>query len=686
MILLAVLFQMTMFQTSADTLSHADSLRRVAENTEYLYQLFVEQAEDQAESAADESTEADYEELLLAYEYYREHHININSDEIVHLEEMGLLSVFHAEAIQRYRRQFGDLLFVDELLMLEDFSETTVAVIAPLIYFGKSERTQEREKITLSKMLFHGQHQVTLNYAEKFGTSTDEDYLGSPRKIQLRYAYRYKQRLRIGFAMEKDAGEPFLFSGLDDSVHNLVGQYRSPGFDFYGFYGYANDIRITDGEKGALIVKDLALGDYQLSFGQGLTLWSGMSLGKASGGSSAMRQATGVRPKTSAGEGKFFRGAATTLKYRDFYVTAFYSNRKIDSLQESGYHRTLSELERRNAIRQQVFGGHLRYAGPQLEIGLTAYHLRLGTPIELKPSKYNQYYFQGDRLTDFGLDFRWLLNNFVFFGELACSDNGAMAGLIGMTAKPIGYVNFSLLYRNYAKGYQNLLNGAFGESSRGQGEEGVYLGLQCAPSPGWDLLAYCDFFRLTWLTSQAYNPSWGQEYSIKLSHQISPSATIQFRFKTKNKMKNSTDDHVFSHYPIFYTKRSLNFQVSYGITGALTFSDKAAYSHYLNDDGADSHGYMLCHDVSYKPDGKPYSLTLRYALFSSDDYNSRISIYENDVLGAFSIPSLSGTGQRVYLLGKIKLFGSLSLYSRIGVTLMEGETKSDLKVEVIWKS
>ena len=700
MILLAVLFQMTMFQTSADTLSHADSLRRVAENTEYLYQLFVEQAEDQTASTADETTEADYEELLLAYEYYREHPININSDDIIHLEEMGLLGVFQVEAVKRYRWQFGDLLFQEELLMLEEFSEATVAVISPLITFGKSEKAQKQEEITASR-LFQGKHQVTLNYAEKFGAATDEDYLGSPRKIQLKYAYRFKQRLRIGFAMEKDAGEPFLFSGLDDSIRGLVSQLRSPGFDFYGFYGFANDLRITDGAKGALIVKDLALGDYQLSFGQGLTLWTGMSLGKASGRSTVMKRAAGVRPKTSAGEGKFFRGAATTLKYRDFYVTAFYSNRKIDAtvipadsldepelasaLQESGYHRTLSELERRYAIRQQVFGGHLRYAGPQLEVGFTAYHLRLGTPLELKPSKYNQYYFQGDRLTDFGLDFRWLLNNFVFFGELACSDNGAMAGLIGMTAKPIGYVNFSLLYRNYAKGYQDLLSSAFGENSRGQGEEGVYLGLQCAPSPNWDLLAYCDFFRLTWLTSQAYNPSWGQEYSIKISHQISHSATMQFRFKSKTKMKNSIDDHVFCHYPIFYTKRSLNFQVSYGITGALTFSDKASYSHYFNDDGADSRGYMLCHDVSYKPDGKPYSLTLRYALFSSDDYNSRISIYENDVLGAFNIPSLTGTGQRVYLLGKIKLFGSLSLYSRIGLTLMEGETKSDLKVEVIWK-
>lgn len=702
MILLAFLFQITASMPTADTLSHADSLRRVTANTEYLYQLFVEQAEDQAESTIDETTEADYEELLLAYEYYREHPININSDELVHLEEMGLLGIFQVEAVKKYRRQFGDLLFVDELLMLEEFSETTVAVITPLIYFGKSEKTQEQEKITVRKILFHGQHQVTLNYAEKFGAATDENYLGSPRKIQLKYAYRYKQRFRIGVAMEKDVGEPFFFNGLSDSVRSIVSQYRNAGFDFYGFYGYAADIRITEGEKGALIVKDLALGDYQLSFGQGLTLWSGMSLGKASGGSSVMKRAAGVRPKTSAGEGKFFRGAAASLKYRNFYVTAFYSNRKIDAtviltdsldepelvsaLQESGYHRTLSELERRHAIRQQVFGGHLCYAGPRLEVGFTAYHLKLETPLELKPSKYNQYYFQGDRLTDFGLDFRWLLNNFVFFGELARSDNGAMAGLIGMTAKPIGYVNFSLLYRNYAKSYQSLFNGAFGESSRGQGEEGVYLGLQGAPSPSWELLAYCDFFRLTWLTSQVYNPSWGQEYSIKLSHQISHSATMQFSIKSKTKMKNSTDDHVYSHYPIFYTKRSAKLQVSYGITNALSFSDNAAYCHYYNDDGAESRGYLLSHDMAYKPPSRPFTLTFRYAIFSSDDYNSRISVYENDVLGAFSIPSLSGTGQRIYLLGKLKLFDSLSLYSRIGLTLVDSETKTDLKIEIIWKN
>lgn len=687
MILLAIWFQITAFMPTADTLGHADSLRIVQENTEFLYQLLIDQAENQNlnEFTENETFEDDYEELLLAYHYYQENPININSDEITHLEEMGLLGIFQVEALRKYRRQFGDLLFVDELLMLEEFNEITVAVITPLVYFGKSEKTMEREHLSPKKMLTRGQHQVTFNYVEKFGGENNGDYIGSPRKIQMKYAYRYRQRFRIGVAMEKDAGEPFFFGNLSDSIREMVSQYRSPGFDFYGFHCHASDLRLSEGEQGALVVKDLALGDYQLSFGQGLTLWSGMSMGKASGGSSPMKRAAGVRPKASSGEGKFFRGAATTLKYRNFYATTFYSFRKIDSLQETGYHRTLNELVKRNAIRQQVFGGHLCYAGPRLELGFTAYHLMLSTPLELKPSKYNQFFFQGDRLTNYGLDFRWLLNNFVFFGELSRSDNGAMAGLIGMTAKPKGYVNFSVLYRNYAKSYQSLFNGAFGESSRGQGEEGVYLGLQCTPAPDWDLLAYCDFFRLKWLSSQVYTPSWGEEYSLKLNHQISKNASMQVLLKSKTKMKNSIDDHVYCHYPIFYTKRSAKLQVNYGITEALTFSDKAAYSHYFNDDGMESKGYMLCHDIAYKPPNRPYAVTFRYALFESDDYNSRISMYENDVLGAFSIPSLSGIGNRVYLLGRIKLFDSLSLYSRVGCSLLSDETKIDVKFEVIWK-
>lgn len=657
-----------------------DTLQLVTPNVDFLYQLLMEQTEDRISETLElgEFGDESHEELIEDYLYYLDNPVNLNSEEMVHLEEIGLLSAFQLEALQQYRRQFGDLLFSNELLMVEGFTETTVTVIAPLVHFGKSEKTLEAEHPSIGKMLTRGQHQLSVNYAERFGETTDENFLGGPQKVQLKYTYHYKQKIRFGIVTEKDAGEPLLF-------------------DFVGAHCHITDIKLTQG----LVVKDLTLGDYQLSFGQGLTMWSGTSFGKASDGSSVMRRGAGIKPKTSSGEGKFFRGTAVTLKYHDFFATAFYSIRNMDAtvsladsldepelvsaLQESGYHRTPDEMAKRNTLRQQVFGGHLCYAGPHLEIGYTLYHLKLGTPLELKPSKYNQFFFQGDRLTDMGLDFRWLKGQTAFFGELSRSDNGAMAGLIGMTMKPKGYIDFSMLYRNYDKRYQSFFNGAFGESSRKQGEEGLYLGVQCAPVARWNLLASCDFFRLKWLTSQVYNPSWGQEYSLKVSHTFGKNASMQLRFKTKTKMKNSSDNHVYTHYPVCYTRHSLNFQIRYGITEALAFSDQVAYTHYFNDDGTDSQGVLICHDIAYKPAEKPYSLTLRYTLFGSEDYYSRICMYENDVLGAFSIPSLYGRGTRFYLLSKLKLFGSLSVYSKIAFSFLSEATKTDFKFEILWK-
>ena len=752
-------------EVPADTLLPSFDSLRVQQSIELLYQRLAEEAEVLADEAVedglDDESDAEtlserLEELLNDYESLRDHPLNLNSQEGERLVQLGLLTSFQWEALRRYRRQYGDLLFAGELTMVEGFDERTAAVLTPIVHFGKSDWQQEQEAVTLKKAFTRAKHQLTLNWGRKLdGTEVYDDvsdsllmakpnayYLGSPDKLQLKYSYRYGSKIRMGFAMEKDAGEPFLFGSLSDTLQQLVGAYRRMGFDFYGAHCFISDLPLTQEKTGrttgpaiegsrrwigetsgqGLTLEALALGDYQLSFGQGLTLWSGMSFGKGSGGSSVMKRGAGVRPKAAAGEGKFFRGAAMTLRYRDFQATAFYSLRRIDAtlatppdtldgligdtlddfvdtmleegleasewasaLQESGYHRTLGELAKRQTLRQQVFGGRLAYAGPQIEVGCTAYHLRLGAPLRPKPSKYNQFFFQGDHLTVAGLDFRWQRNKAAFFGELSMSGNRAFAGLAGVTVKPAGYIDFTLLYRNYGLRYQNLFLGALKESSRGQAEEGLYLGLQCSPAPRWSLLAHCDFFRLKWLTSQAYAPSWGQEYSLKVDHQISSSATMQFKFKSKTKMRNSADDHSYSYYPIFYTKRAVQFLLSYTLFGDWVLGHKASCSHYFNDDGTDSRGYLVCQDVAYKPAGKPWSLTFRYALFDSDDYQSRLSLYENDVLGAFSIPSLYGHGTRMYLLGKLKLFNTLTLYARVGCSFQAEETKTDLKAEAVWK-
>ena len=693
-------------------------------STEALNDLLIEQVERLAD---DSDEDIDFEDLLENYIFFSENPVNLNSEEMMQLVELRLLNVFQYEELQKYRRYYGDFLFLDELAMVEGFDEQTIDIILPVVCIGQD---QSKDKITLNKMARYGKHQIVGRYEQilekqqgylPIDDSTllakpNSRYLGGPQKYQLKYTYNYRNKIRAGFVLEKDAGEMFFTDKVSDTIQALLGKQYHRGFDFVGFHLYAKDLGI---------VKAAVVGDYQLAFGQGLTLWSGMSFGKAGAGSSVMKQGRGITPKASASEYAFMRGAAVTLGAGPFSSTLFYSNRLVDanvsvadsldeaelvsSLQETGYHRTIGELLDRHAIRQQVIGGHLAYAVAHFEAGYTAHHTWLSVPLELRPSHYNQFYFQGQKLTNQGVDFKYVKGKYAVFGEVAMSYNPdttalrqaqgpAYADLVGLTVKPAGYLNFTMMYRDYGKAYQNLMSNAFGEGSRNQGQRGIYLGVEAAPAPYWNLLAYVDQFQFTWLTSQVNAPSRGHDYYLRISHSFSKRANAYLQFRSKTKMKNSTDGQVFNHYPIFYTKNSVRFNINYKIGRDFTASNKAEYAHYCNDDGSNEHGYFLCQDIAYKPENKPYSLSFRYAIFDAKDYNARIYAYESDVLYSFSVPALYGKGMRIYLLGKVKLFNALTLYARIGrtiysdrdeigngLTLIKGNHKTDLKVEAIWK-
>ena len=732
LVLIILSLSFTLFakaQIAIDTLS-----------TEALNTLLIEQVERLAE---DSDEDIDFEDLLENYIFLSENPVNLNSEEVMQLVELRLLTVFQYEALQQYRRYYGDFLFLDELEMVEGFDEQTLAIIRPVVCIGQD---QSKDKITFNKMARYGKHQIVGRYEQiiekQQGYMPIDDsallakpnsrYLGSPQKYQLRYTYNYRNKIRAGFVLEKDPGEMFFTDKVSDTIQKLLGNNYRRGFDFIGFHLYAKDLGI---------VKAAVLGDYQLSFGQGLTMWSGMSFGKAGAGSSVMKQGRSITPKASASEYAFMRGAAVTLGRGPFSGTVFYSNRWIDanisladtidneaelvsSLQETGYHRTIGELQDRHAIRQRLIGGHFSYAIAHFEVGYTVHHTWLSAPLQLRPSHYNQFYFQGQRLTNQGIDFKYVKGKYAIFGEMTMNFNhdakvpepvegptqtqtivstgsttlDRFAGFIGLTVKPAGYLNFTLMYRDYGKAYQNLYSNAFGEGSRNQGQRGIYLGVEAAPAPYWNILAYADQFQFTWLTSQVNAPSRGHDYYLRINHSFNRRTHAYLQFRSKTKMKNSTDGFVFTHYPILYTKNSVRFNINYQIGRDLHCSNKAEYAHYHNEDGSNEQGHFLCQDIAYKPENKPYSLSFRYAIFDANDYNARIYAYENDVLYSFSVPALYGKGMRGYLLGKWKPFKSLTIYARIGrtiysdrdeigsgLTLIEGNHKTDLKVEFIWK-
>ena len=61
---------------------------------------------------------------------------------------------------------------------------------------------------------------------------------------------------------------------------------------------------------------------------------------------------------------------------------------------------------------------------------------------------------------------------------------------------------------------------------------------------------------------------------------------------------------------------------------------------------------------------KPFSGNIRLMYFETDDYNSRLYAYENDVLYSFSIPVFYDKGYRYYVNLNYDLGKKLTLWAR----------------------
>ena len=140
----------------------------------------------------------------------------------------------------------------------------------------------------------------------------------------------------MGITAEKDAGEPLLKQG-----------YKK-GYDHYGFHFIINN-------SGRL--KTLAIGDYRISFGQGLILNNDFPGSKSWSIDNVARRTTGPKRHFSTTEYGFFRGGAAMFEFNNVSLTAFYSNRLIDtnisdsgeitSFNTDGLHRTPLEISKK---------------------------------------------------------------------------------------------------------------------------------------------------------------------------------------------------------------------------------------------------------------------------------------------------------------------------------------------------
>ncbi len=488
------------------------------------------------------------------------------------------------------------------------------------------------------------------------GNDSVPKYLGSPNAYQLRFRAKVNQNIWYGFNAEKDEGEDFF------SAKNRQ------GFDFYSAHFFI-------AKRG--LIKKIAVGDFQANFGQGLTMSSGLGLGKSAYVLNVKQNNSGLRPFRSFNETQFLRGVGLTVDLKKFESTLFVSRHKIDatlntidrdgllsdgisSLVNTGWHRTDLEKSKKNAVLKVLVGHNLSYKFKTLSLGLVNVYHAYDKPILQKTKLYSQYYFSGKSYLKSGLYFDYWLKNVNFFGETCLSSFNVNGYLVGGIMSLAGDLDLVMVHRNYSK----TLNGdglnSFSENSNSNNEVGTYFGFVFKWAKKRTFSCYVDRYASPWYAFNVDGQGRGTDFLAEYNLKPNKSTVLYVRFKHKLELENNEIGH-FNELN-FTEKYSFRMHAEAKINPVLSLKTRIEFSNYLIPKNTFS-GNMIYVDFIYHPNSVNFSATTRLSFFNVDDYSARIYALENDVLYTYTVVGLSGSGAKIYGILKYK-YKSLNLQMR----------------------
>ncbi len=653
------------------------------------------------ESLTEESDEEiDASELMEELEVLRQRPINLNAASAEDLRRIFFLSDIQINNLILHRQRFGNLISLMELQTIDGFTPEVIEQISPYVMV---EEAVERRVFKLTDIFERGNSQYFLRYQqlleEQRGFSSIDPgeleanpnarYPGSPFRLYSRYRFTYYNNISIGITAEKDPGEEF-FRGS-----------QTQGFDYYSAHFYLRDVGR---------IKSLAMGDYQVQFGQGLTLWSGLAFGKSSEAVNVKKNGLGLRPYTSVDENNFMRGAGTAVRLGALELTAFYSNKYRDanvletdtisqealvitSLQQTGLHRTPRELENKNSVQEKFMGSNLTWRRQNLQVGVTGYYMELGAEFQRNLSFYNQFDLNKQTNWATGLDYNYIYRNFNIFGEFATSESGGYALLNGVMMSLDPRLSMSVVHRKFTPDYQSLLSVAFSENTRVSNENGLYIGINSRLSREWSINAYADHFSFPWMKFRTYTPSRGYDYLAQVNYRPEREIEMYARYRIKNKPLNAPEDATI-RFLEDVVRQNIRLHISYLVSPSFTFKNRVEWIDFRHGSNHQQ-GFLIYQDVAYRNFASPWAITARYAIFDTDGFDSRIYAYENDVLYAFSFPFYSDKGHRAYIVARYRVNRNIDLQARLahtiytnrheigsGLDLTEGNSRTEIKAQM----
>lgn len=591
------------------------------------------------------ASESDAQQFLENLETWRNRPLNLNTASREDLLSMHLLNNLQIENFLAYRTQMGPFLNEYELQAVPGWELTD---IRRMLNFSRIASGLERRNARLWQGLYKGDDELLF----RWGAPNPPNYFfreveGRPYNWAFRYRHTYDNRLRFGFTAENDPGEALFYGS------------NRQGFDFYSAHLFLHNL------DGA--VKTVALGDYSARFGQGVLLQTGFSPGKSAETTAVTRGGRKLNAYGAFGEAFFFRGAATTVALnKHIEVTALYSDRRRDgnvvlpdtsdlesaeieftSLQTTGLHRNDAEIGDEKGLREQVAGLSAEYKWKTGQVTANGLYIGYDKTWVPQPAAYRKYVFQGKSIAAASIDYNWRYRNWLLFGETARSDNGGMAAVNGLLLSPDQHITLTAVHRSLGKDYQSIYGAPFAEVSRASNEHGLYLGADIRYIRRWQINVYADVWKHPWLRFGVSAPSRGREFLARVIWTKSKTFSAYVLWQAEIKERDSDVEGITG---LLENRRDrLRLHASYRVHPALEFRSRIEWTTFSIQDGPKNNGFIAYQEAAIKPLSFPLTATVRYAVYDTDNFDTRVFAFETDLFSAISIPALSGRGSRAYL-------------------------------------
>lgn len=582
--------------------------------------------------------------------------IDLNSPDIEIFAQFNLLTNAQIQALKEYIFKYGNLIEKEELQQIEGFDKNTILNILPFSALTNNEKKESAQ-------------QITIRLQKKLNTE-DDYYPGSSEKVLLKYKGRASSTTNYSFTGEKDAGEEMFTK-------------KKNGFDFNSFY-------IT--YSGKSFIKNIIIGDYIAQFGQGLSLWQGLSIGGGAGITGIYKSGRGTIPYSGTDENRFFRGIAVSAVKKRININFWLSQHRLDankfsdtinsevhvsSLQTSGYHRSDFENYGYHSQKESCLGSSIMYNNKKLNVGIISLIGKYNFKINSDYKPYNLFYFRGREFLNSGLFYNYSIKNIFIFGESSLDKGKSLALLCGTIISLDPRFALGFIYRNYFKNFQSLKSNAFGENTNNNNETGSYLGINYKIFNWLTYSFSVDLFSFKYIKYRVDQPSRGYDLSHQIEYVRGKKFTAQLRIQKKMKQQNETFSNETFHRLIDNNPTRYRISIRMKMDNTWELGFRTEYVMPSKSIIKQAPASSVSQSLYFHPLGKSFSANARYSIFNCTSFDSRIYEYENDLPGAFSIPFYYGRGSRFYLNINFKFMRSINFSVRYSINWIDTNEESD---------